>query len=66
MIVEALYKKVEPLDRVQHRALRMRTAFSDLGNTAQMNAMFITAAEFADACREYPIVFVRAGREKDA
>jgi hypothetical protein len=63
MIVEALYKNVVVLDRVQHRALRMRERSVDLNKAAEMNAVFVTAVEFADVCREYPIVFVRAGQD---
>ncbi|MEW6706457.1 MAG: SapC family protein [Pseudomonadota bacterium] len=63
MIVEALYKNVMALDRVQHRALRIKHPFTDFTRTAGMNAVFVTAVEFADVCREYPIVFVRAGKD---
>ncbi|MED5621084.1 SapC family protein [Ideonella sp. BN130291] len=64
MIVEALYKNVLALDRVQHKSLRMRHGFTDLTPTAGMNAVFVAAIEFADVCREYPIVFVRAGKDE--
>jgi hypothetical protein len=63
MIVEAMYKNVMALDRVQHKALRLKHPFTDFSRTERMNAMFCTAVEFADACREYPIVFVRAGKD---
>lgn len=63
MIVEALYKNVVALDRVQHRNLRIRAPFTDFTRTGQMNAVFVSAVEFADVCREYPIVFVRAGKD---
>jgi len=65
MILESLYKNVTVLDRTQHRALKMRHPFTDLSPTAKMNAMFVAAVEFPDVCREYPIVFVRAGKEQD-
>ena len=62
MIPEALYKQVEPLDRVRHRRLHMRAL--DGWSVAQaMNALFVTVAEFADVCKEYAIVFVRAGQD---
>ena len=63
MIVEALYKNVMALDRVAHRTLRIKHPFTDLSRTSGMNAVFVTAVEFADVCREYPIVFVRAGKD---
>jgi hypothetical protein len=31
----------------------------------QLNAIFLAAAEFGDACKEFPIVFVKAGKEAD-
>jgi hypothetical protein len=62
VIPEALYKQVEPLDRVRHRRLHMRPL--DGWSVAQaMNAVFVTVVEFADVCKEYAIVFVRAGRD---
>lgn len=64
MIVEALYKNVMALDRVAHRTLRIKHPFTDLSRTSGMNAVFVTAVEFADVCREYPIVFVRAGKDE--
>jgi hypothetical protein len=64
MIVEAIYKNVVALDRIQHKSLRLKHPFTDFSRTAGMNAMFCTAVEFADACREYPIVFVRAGKDE--
>jgi len=63
MIIEALYKNITVLDRVQHRALKLRRPFTDYTPTAEINAVFVTAVEFADVCREYPIVFVRAGKD---
>jgi len=64
MIVEALYKNPMALDRVQHRGLRIKQPFTDYSRTRELNAMFVTAVEFADVCREYPIVFVRAGKDE--
>ena len=62
MIPQALYKQVEPLDRQRHRGLHMRPL--DGWRVAQaMNALFVTVAEFADVCKEYAIVFVRAGKD---
>jgi hypothetical protein len=63
MSMNALYSNVAVLDRVQHRSLRLARRFTDLTPTANMNAVFVTAIEFADVCREYPIVYVRAGKD---
>lgn len=65
MISPELHKKPLPLDRVQHRALRLRTGVASHGATAGLNAFFVTAAEFVDAAREYPLLFVRAGTDAD-
>lgn len=59
-----LYKNLVVLDRVQHRALRLKHPFTDLTPTGGMNSIFAAAVEFADLCREYPIVFVRAGKDE--
>ena len=64
MSMNALYSNVAVLDRVQHRALRLARRFTDLTPTADMNAVFVTAIEFADVSREYPIVYVRAGKDE--
>jgi SapC len=65
MISPELHKKPLPLDRVQHRALRLRTGVPSHTATAGLNAFFVTAAEFVDAAREYPLLFVRAGADAD-
>jgi hypothetical protein len=64
MTPEGLYKNVVALDRVQHKKLRIRHPFSNYAATAKMNAVFLSALEFGDAQREYPIVFVRAGKDE--
>jgi hypothetical protein len=64
VIVPNLYRQVVALDRNQHRSLRLKQApFKNLSRTAEMNAAFVAAVEFADVSREYPIVFVRAGKD---
>ena len=62
MIPDMLYRRVEPLDRVRHRSLHMQPAVSWRVAHA-MNALFLTVGEFAEACREYAIVYVRAGTD---
>ena len=61
MIDPTLFAEVQPLDRVQHRNSRLKAGGVRYDRTAGMNALFITAVEFGDVCREYPIVFVEAG-----
>lgn len=64
MINPELHKKPIALDRVAHRNLKIRRDQSALDATTGLNAFFITAAEFADACKEYPILFLRAGKDE--
>jgi len=61
MINSELHKKPVALDRIQHRALRLRADLNPLAAAATLNAAFLTAAEFGDACKEFPILFLRAG-----
>ena len=63
MTPEALYRQVVVLDREQHRTWRMRPQ-KDFRATRRLNAAFVTVVEFADVAREYPIVFVRAGKDE--
>jgi hypothetical protein len=60
-----MYRSMMPLDTVQHRELRVNQAAATLDNAKDLNAVFLNVVEFADACREYPIVFVRTGEAKD-
>lgn len=62
MIIPQLHRQVAPLDREAHRTLRVKP-LEDWGVAGRMNSAFISVMEFADACREYPIVFVRAGTD---
>jgi hypothetical protein len=60
-----LFVQPMALDRVQHRTLRLKPRGIRFDRTAGMNALFITAVEFSDVCRDYPIVFVEAGQGPD-
>jgi SapC len=65
MIDPTLFAEPVALDRARHRTLRLKTTGVRFDRTAGMNAMFITAVEFGDVCRDYPIVFVDAGQGAD-
>lgn len=65
MIDQRLHRQVVPVDREQHRGLRLRLPVTDWSVAGRMNAAFLAAAEFGDACREFPIVFVRVGQSPD-
>ena len=56
-----MYGELLPLDREVHKNLKLDTTVSVAPQTATQNSVFLAAVEFGDACKEYPIVFVRAG-----
>ena len=60
-----LHKKPVALDRVAHRNLKVRRDLPSIQAAAGLSSFFVTAAEFADACKEYPLFFLRAGTDKD-
>lgn len=63
MIHPQLHQSLVAIDRDKHRAWRVRKDFIDASHVIGLNSMFLNAVEFADACLEYPIVFVRAGKD---
>ena len=65
MINENLHRQPIALDSVQHRDLTLQLPVTDWRVADKLNAIFVAAAEFADTCREFPIVFIRAGKEPD-
>ena len=65
MIHSALHRQPVALDRHQHRALRLRLPVDLALAAGTLNACFLHGAEFAQACLEYPIVFVRAGADAE-
>jgi hypothetical protein len=65
MINQLLHRQPVPVDRNDHRLMRVRVPVSDWSVAARLNAIFVAAAEFGDVAREFPIVFVRAGDDDD-
>ncbi len=65
MINQILHRQAAALSGDAHRQLRITLPVNDWGVARQLNSMFVAAAEFADACREYPVVFIRAGNDPD-
>ena len=61
MINEALHKTPVALDRVKHRALKLDRSARDLSRLKALNAFFISVGEFAEASKDYPVVWVAAG-----
>lgn len=65
MIDPVLFAAPTALDRVQHRAQRLHVPAPRFDRTAGMNSLFVAAVEFIDAARDYPIVFIEAGKGDD-
>jgi hypothetical protein len=63
MIPPNMYKKPVALDREKHRALRY-SRIDGFAFASGMNSMFVTVGEFGDVGKEYPIVFIPAGKDE--
>ncbi|MDC8786242.1 SapC family protein [Roseateles koreensis] len=61
MSTPPLYGNLVPLDREAHKHLRLKTELSTVERAAGLNSLFLAVVEFAEACKEFPIVFVRVG-----
>jgi hypothetical protein len=59
------YEKPVLLDRDRHRKLRVG-ASQDFGFAGKANSLYLAGVEFAEACKEYAIVFSRAVNGKIA
>ncbi|MDP1535239.1 MAG: SapC family protein, partial [Rubrivivax sp.] len=65
MINQLLHRQPVPVDRAQHRQTRLQIPVKDWGVSSRLNSLFVAASEFGDACREFPVVFIRAGTAED-
>lgn len=65
MIINNLHRQPAALENDRHRALKLKVPITDWSLAKDLNAVFVAAVEFGDACKEFPIVFVRAGKEPD-
>jgi hypothetical protein len=63
MINENLHKRPAALDRQKHRNLKLDRNARDMTRSKGLNAFFVAAGEFAEACKDYPIVWVPAGKD---
>jgi hypothetical protein len=54
------YEKPVLLDRSRHRRLRVQASTS-FAFARQSNSLYLAGVEFAEACKEYAVVFTRAG-----
>ncbi len=67
MITPQLHRQPVALDSKAHGDLLLDVpGEQDLSCSANLNAVFVAAGEFVDACREYAVVFVRTGAEAEA
>jgi hypothetical protein len=60
MIISNLHKEPTALDTVLHRDLRLNMGASAVDKLKEFASFMITISEFAEAAREFPILFVRA------
>ena len=65
MINEHLHQTPTPLDRAKHRELRFDRSALDVSRMKAMNSCFVSVGEFAEVCKEYPLVWVAAGKTAD-
>lgn len=65
MINENLHKTPVALDRVKHKQLKLDRSARDLTRQKSLNAFFVSVGEFAEACKDYPVVWVAAGKGAD-
>jgi hypothetical protein len=65
LINQNLHRQPAALDSALHRQLKLQVPITDWSLANQLNAIFLAVAEFGDACKEFPIVFVKAGKEAD-
>lgn len=65
MINQNLHRQPVALDSAQHAGLKLQLPVADWSVANRLNALFVAAAEFGDVCREFPVVFVKAGQEPD-
>jgi len=63
MIHPELHTNPVALDREKHRLLRLRRDLDDSAHFATLNSCFVVAGEFAQACKEFPLLWIRAGQD---
>lgn len=64
MINPNLFKQAAAVDSNLHRGLKLAHAVKDWSLACEMNAVFVASVEFGDACCDYPLVFVEAGKDE--
>lgn len=64
MMHPPLHRDAVGIDRDSMRQTRLRTDTLDLSFCSQLNSIFLAATEFGDAARDFPVVFVKAGKNE--
>lgn len=62
MIIPLLHRQPVGLDNQQHRQHKIALPVADWSVASRLNGIFVAATEFGDVAKEYPLVFVRAGK----
>ncbi|MEP7282874.1 MAG: SapC family protein [Rubrivivax sp.] len=65
MIIPDLHRQPVGLDPAKHRALTLPVPLTDWSPAAGLSAIFLTAAECVHAARDFPIVFIVAGKNDE-
>lgn len=52
-----IYEQPLPINRQKHQHLRIKPALDEFGFARKLNSVPLTTVEFAEAARDYPIVF---------
>jgi hypothetical protein len=65
LIIPLLHRQPVALDHQQHRQHKIVLPVADWSVASRLNGIFVAASEFSDIAKEYPIVFVRAGKAPD-
>jgi hypothetical protein len=55
------YDKPVPLNKNEHKSLKIKPATGDFSFAAKTNSVILAGVEFSEAAKEYPIVFAEVG-----
>lgn len=65
MIIPSLHRQPVALNAGEHAALRLKHPVTDWQFAAASNALFVAGSELGLAAREFPVVFVEAGKDAE-
>ncbi len=64
MIHQPLHRDPVGVDREALRHTKLRVGQPDFSYCSHLNSIFVAATEFGDACLDFPVVFVNAGKNE--